>query len=200
MHIDGNTIRIETAVPLAARLFGLPFLAMGVYVAYNLAMSVSEVLHGTGTAKEMIGGQLLMTVFMLSFGVPGATLVFGRRNVNIDRGRRSIGEVRKLSFFSLRTATVPLEDVKLVRATLRLDQDMLAGVKVPGVTDANQTGPGYDVELIDGKGVKVMLAGMFSGAADAVTFSKELARALPLPFEDHTVSDSGMGGGEETAP
>ncbi len=45
MHIDGDKIRIETAIPLAARIFGLPFLAMGAYVAYNLAMSIAGVMR-----------------------------------------------------------------------------------------------------------------------------------------------------------
>ncbi len=143
----------------------------------------------------MLGGQLLMTVFMLSFGVPGAALVFGGRNVVIDRGKRSIGEMRTLGFFKLRTMTVPLEAVTLVRATLRLN----TSVKMPGQAEGSQVTATYEVELIDGKGIKAMLAGLFSGQADAVAFAKKLARAMGLPFEDQTARDPGMAEGEGVA-
>lgn len=187
MQTDGTKIRIETPVPPAARLFGVPFLALGLYVAWNLLMSVAAVMNGQVTADQAGGGQFLTAVFLLASGVPGAALVFGQRFLVIDRaGPGSAGETRKLGFFRLRTATVPLAPAKLVRAARQTDAGLAGAILKAAGRDP---GPSYEVVLIDGAGFKMFVAAAYGTAEEAARFGKKLALTLSLPFENQTVSE-----------
>lgn len=189
MRIEDGVIHADVAVPMAARLFGVPFLAMGCYLLYTLTLAIAAAVNANGTVGDIIGGQFLHIVFMLSFGGPGVLLVFGGRTVVFDKAARAITERRKLGFIKLTSGVTPLKDVACVRATQRVKADGAASFGIPGLGGGDTSLFTYDVELLNAQGTVLVLAGLFNNAADAVTFSTKVADTLALPFENRTKSD-----------
>ena len=50
--VDGTHLRTTLDAPLAARLFGLPFLLVGGYLAYQLAGGVADLVAGRAAIGE----------------------------------------------------------------------------------------------------------------------------------------------------
>jgi hypothetical protein len=182
MHSDGDTIRIETPVPVTERMLGLPFLVGALYVGYNFVYAAIQIQ----TAEDTSGwGMTLfrLGLFLLAFGVLGSALVFGRRQIVLERNKGRIREVRKLAFYGQTIASIPLDKLHLVRAALRYTSSPLAAI----IEREKQAV--YEVELINADGFKESLAGQFSSREEAIRFSRDLAFELALPFEDHTASE-----------
>lgn len=74
---------------LAARLFGLPFAAVGIYFLFHLVMGLVP-----GYGELTVAGIVILPIMTAAFLVPGWILILGRKLTTIDLTRREIVEVR----------------------------------------------------------------------------------------------------------
>lgn len=72
-----------------ARLFGLPFSAIGIYFLYHLVMGLVP-----GHGELTVAGIVILPIMTAAFLVPGWILILGRKLTTIDLTRREIVEVR----------------------------------------------------------------------------------------------------------
>src|SRR5215831_9902875 len=98
MSDDAGHIRIVLGGGGAARLFGVPFLLVGVWLGYYLVLDLVDFVNGTSGA-EMIPGTILLIVMTAAFFLPGWMLVASRAVVEIDRTRGVVTVVRDLRFY-----------------------------------------------------------------------------------------------------
>ena len=82
MTDDAGQIRIVLGGGGAARLFGVPFLVVGVWLGYHLVLGLVDFVNGTSGA-EMLPGTILLIVMTAAFFLPGWMLVASRAIVEI---------------------------------------------------------------------------------------------------------------------
>ena len=176
---EGTALRLDFTISPLVRLVGVPFLGMAAYLLYNLVMSVADVVRGSAGFGEMLGGQILLAVLFVSFGVPGL-LTFMRKWIVIHK---ESGVIDRVAHFLVYTHTrpTPLAQYQRIRAVLSLKSQ----------TRGNDTFT-YDVELLGKKKTGSLLIGLFNKAPAAVAFGQQIAAELGLPFENHTESDPQM--------
>ena len=93
---DANRIVIVPRRPLAAILFGLPFLGIGLYFTYQLLGAIYDGAR-YGGMHGLLGalpGALLLIVAAALFGGPGVVLVFGSKRTTIDALAGTVLDVR----------------------------------------------------------------------------------------------------------
>ena len=91
-------IRIVLGGGGAARLFGVPFLLVGVWLGYYLVLGLMSFVNGT-SGVEMIPGTILLIVMTVAFFLPGWMLVASRAVVEIDRTRGTVKVARDWRFY-----------------------------------------------------------------------------------------------------
>jgi len=178
---EGTALRLDFTVRPLLRLAGVPFLGMAAYLLYHFAMSIADVVRGYAGAGEMLGGQILLAVLIVSFGVPGL-LTFMRKWMVIHKDSGMIDEVTNFLVFS-RTRRAPLAQYQRIRAVLSLNS------RGSGGGGSSFT---YDVELLGRKKTAALLIGLFDEGPAAVAFGGQIAAELGLPFENRTKSDPSM--------
>lgn len=99
---QGTRAVIDLPVPIAARLFGLPFLGFGLYL---LRLLVTGAMH---PADMTVAGWILLPVITLAFLAPGWALVFVRRRVVIDAGSRTALDEMDFLLYTKRTPSALL--------------------------------------------------------------------------------------------
>jgi hypothetical protein len=177
---EGAALRIEFPVPLAARLFGLPFLLVGLYFAWTLVQAVLDVVRGDAPAGQLLVGVPLLLVMLALFGGPGVALVLFRKWVVIDQASGTLEEVKHFLVYTHRRRT-PLSTWVTAWAVYRQPRD----------TSSRRAGKkyaDYHVELTDAGG-NHELVGLFDDTREAVQFGQHVAGLVGVPFEDHTGSD-----------
>ena len=170
--VDGTHLKTRLDAPLAARLFGLPFLLVGVYLAYQLAGGVADLVAGRAAIGEMLAGTLLLFVMTAAFLIPGWLLVFSRAAVDIDRAARSVAYVRDFRVYQWR-------QVHQLSAFERLEVDRLS-------VSPNRQSTGkaaYQVELA-ARNRRNVVVGLFDDGDAALAFGRELAAVIELPLVD----------------
>lgn len=86
-------IRIDARWPLAARLFGLPFLGTGGWLLFQVLAGVWEArVDGAGSVVAGLASVLVGAFVALLFLVPGMLLTLTRKWVEVDGGRRALRE------------------------------------------------------------------------------------------------------------
>lgn len=87
---------IDQVIGKAARLFGLPFLAIGLYLAWNVLAAIVETLTGgrPGEAVSFVAGWILAIAVAAAFLIPGWLLVTLRKRTIVDRAKREVTDVR----------------------------------------------------------------------------------------------------------
>ena len=170
--IDGPSIRIALAGTLAAKLFGLPFLLVGAYMAYQLAGGIADIASGRAAMTEMLAGTIVLVIFTAAFLIPGWLLVFSSARVEIDRAARSVTSIRDFRIYQQRT-------VRPLTEFTRLEVDHLS------VSSSRQSKgkASYQVELA-GDHRKNVVVGLFDDDEEAVTFAREVGGVLDLPVDD----------------
>ena len=170
IHEGVNPLTIELRGGGAARLFGLPFLAVGLYLGYHLVVSLYYVVTGQVPMTDVLIGTPLLLFFTAAFGVPGWLLLFSQGRVEIDRIARTVDYVRDLRVYQH-------------RARHRLgDFDR---IEVDGVrTSSNQSRVHvYKAELAGSRPPKVTV-GLFDDAEQALKGARRLGTMLGLPVRD----------------
>lgn len=88
-----SVLRIDAVWPVAARLFGLPFLALGVWFLVQLGQGIWDALvGGPNAAPVTAAGFVVGVVVMAMFLVPGVLLTLARKWVEVDGTLRELRE------------------------------------------------------------------------------------------------------------
>lgn len=171
LTVDGTHLRTTLNAPLAARLFGLPFLLVGGYLAYQLAGGVADLAAGRAAIAEMFAGTLLLIVMTAAFLIPGWLLVASRAFRDIDRAARSVTYTRDFRVYQRR-------DVRPLSEFDRIEVDRLTLS-----TNRQSTKPSYQIELAARIRQNVVV-GLFDDGDAALAVAGELSRAIDLPVVD----------------
>lgn len=194
---DG-TVLIPQPIRMAARLFGLPFLAIGGWFSYQLIMATHESVSagGLGELAGNILGLLILLFMALLFGAPGVLLVVARKFLLLRPAPRQVVEL--FDFFVYRKENrrdIPTEAF----VTLRFE------AVSPTSTSATRGHSHFACMVY----VKVsardrILAAMTESADRARELGRETATLLGLQLEDTIDADRsrcGAGGaGEDEEP
>lgn len=169
---DAGAIAITMGTNWPARLFGLPFLLVGLWLGHHLVEGVLDLANGRATVSEMFVGTLLLTVVTAGFLVPGWLLIASRARVEIDRMKGTVSSVRDLRVYR-QVRSRPLSDFS------RLEVDVLT------VSSNSSRGSrsGYQVELaaLNRKNQRV---GLFDAGDHAMSHARRLGALIGVPVED----------------
>ena len=167
-----------------ARLFGVPFLAVGGYFLYQL---IGGLLH---PAEMTIAGWILLPLMTAAFLVPGWLLVAFRKRAILDATTREVSDELDFLVHTRRTRT-PIPTT--ARVLMRYERG--AERKTRGsLTTSVRTGFLLPVYLATGK--KEVLLALFGEREkpEATAFAKKAAAFLGLEVQDRLVE-----GGEITS-
>ena len=197
-HEEGpNVVTISAVGWEPARLFGAPFVAVGLYLLYFL---LDGVIH---PSQMTIFGWLLLPVFTAAFLVPGWLILFARKRTRLDATRREATEEFDFLVYTRRVTTRISRDAHVM---LRYKVGARRTVKGP-LTDRGVTSFNAHVYLVPGdvapqpgrRGAKAdpILLAMFPSAekAAALEFAQRAARFLGVNIRDLCVEHGEIGPG-----
>lgn len=173
----GTHAVVTLPVPFTARLFGLPFLGIGLYL---LRMLVIGAMH---PAEMTVAGWILLPLITLAFLAPGLALVLLRKRVVIDAAARTA-----------------VDEMDFLLYTKRLSSPLLSSTHVmiryelgtPGDDDSDSVYWTHVYLMTE----KPVLIGMFAqqerAAADAL--ARRVAMFLGVELQDKRIE-----GGEVNA-
>ena len=170
VHDGANPLTIELRGDGPARLFGLPFLAIGLYLAYHLVLSLYYVVTGQVPITDVLIGTPLLLLFTAAFLVPGWLLLFSRGRVEIDRVARTVDYVRDLRVYQHR-AKHKLADFDRIEVDIVRSSSNQSKARV------------YQAELA-GERPKKVTVGLFDSATEALAGAQRLSGMLGLPVKD----------------
>jgi hypothetical protein len=168
---------------LAARLFGLPFLAAGGYLFYQM---LSGLLDG-GLAW---GGWTILPLMGAAFLVPGWILVVARKRVRLDSARREVVEEMDYLVYTYRKM-LPVRSESHVM--LRYERGSTSSTR-GALTTHSRTN--YNIHVYVDTAEKLALIALFDGSqkTEALAFAAKAAAFLSIPMKDRMVE-----GGEVTS-
>lgn len=175
---EGTRAVVNLPLPMAARLFGLPFLAVGVYLGRAL---VTGILH---PSDMTVAGWILLPLVTLAFLGPGWALVLMRKRVVIDAGSRVAVEETDFVVYTKRTRTLLPSGAHVMLRTER------------GSGGDTMSNPLYWIHVYLVAGREVLLA-MFAARekADAQSFASRVAAFLQTSVHDRVVEDGEVNAG-----
>lgn len=165
-------IVVREHAPLVLKLFGLPFLGIGLYLGRIL---VGGAMHGELTAA----GWVLLPLLAVAFLVPGLLLTFASGRTVVDAPAHELVSGRDLLVFhGVRRAKVPRDARVQVRHELR---------RTGGSGHARETGTAHvycPVELLGGP--EPLRIAEFDGKDGdrAFLLATEVATLLGVPLDD----------------
>jgi hypothetical protein len=83
-------VRIALTGNVTAKLFGLPFLLVGGYLAYQLTGGIVDLFTGRAAITEMLVGTLLLLIVAAAFLIPGVAAHVLAAQIEIDRTARTV--------------------------------------------------------------------------------------------------------------
>jgi hypothetical protein len=168
---DDRGLVVQQKGNLAARLFGIPFLAAaGILGWHFVAGLVGFVVPSQG--QLTVAGLVMLPLCVLAFGTPGWILVFGRKRTEIDLARRAVVEVRDFRVHSFREESKVPKDAA-VRAHVEASQG------------SKRTTVLLLVEIVSKKEAPVLLAVFdWKETAPARELAMEAAGVLGVSFVD----------------
>ena len=168
---SGGAIEITLSGGLAAKLFGLPFVLVGLYFAYNLVLGVVELATGRAAIGEMLFGTMVVVVMTAAFLVPGWLLIASRSRIEIDRTSRRVVAIRDLR-------------VHQIREERPLDEFTAITVDRLGSSPTRQSSVrSWQVELT-APSHKNQVIGLFDDDEEALGFARRISFATNLPVDD----------------
>lgn len=175
----GGVVRIEVSAGKAARLFGVPFLLVGLWLGYHLAGGIADLLTGRAPVGEFLAGTVLLAVVTASFLLPGWLLIASRGRVEIDRLQGTVTSIRDLRVYQSRQSR-PLSDFT------RLEVDLLATAP----DRSSSRGRAFQVELA-ARNSRNVVVGLLDDGDEALSSARRLGALVGLPVEDlrHTEPD-----------
>lgn len=174
---ETGAITIQMSGGLSGRLFGLPFLVAGGWLASQVVGAVTDLVTGRAAGAQMAAGLLVLIVVTAAFLVPGWMLVCARSRVEIDRTSGAVTAVRDYRVYQQR------EQRRLSEFT-RLAVDMLTTASNP----RRRANPAFQVELVAPTGGNV-LVGLADDGSSAMDLGRRLGALLGLPVEDLRYAD-----------
>ena len=185
-HEDApGQVTIEQGGIGPARLFGLPFAAVG---AYFLSHFLGGLVH---PSELTIAGWVLLPLMTAAFLVPGWILLFGRKRTRIDASRREAVEEFAFLVYTRRVVSRIPPDAHVL---LRYEKGGPRTVK-GAMTDTVITGFDTHVYLVPDQ-KRMILLGLFaeSDKLASLDFARNVAALLGIDVRDRRVE-----GGEVTA-
>jgi hypothetical protein len=167
---------VQFPVSRVVRLFGLPFLAVGVYFTWALVRALADALRGETHLAETAAGLVLAVLIALTFGVPGVLLVFARARVCVDAAARRVEEVKQFGPYRYASA-LPLSRMVSVRVVRR------------DPASSTRTTSSFHVELLDLAG-RATLLGLYDEVESAIALGRHVSTLVALPLEPRTDIDS----------
>jgi hypothetical protein len=174
---ETGAITIQMTGGIAGRLFGLPFLLVGGWLASQVVGAVTDLVTGRAAGAQMAAGLLVLMVVTAAFLIPGWMLVCARGRVVIDRTSGTLTAVRDYRVYQHR------EQRRLSEFT-RLAVDMLTTASNP----RRRAKPAFQIELVAATGSNV-LVGLADDASGAMDLGRRLGALLGLPVEDLRYAD-----------
>lgn len=176
---DGSQATIRQGGVGAARLFGLPFLAGGGYLAYQF---LGGVLH---PGELTWAGWTLLPLMAAVFLVPGWILVAGHKVVRLDNARLLVIEEFRYYVYTRRTVT-PVTNASTVM--LRFEEGSTSTTR-GAVTTSGRTRFDIHVYVTTPDKPPTTLVGLFNEAqqAEARAFAAKAAAFLGLAVQDRIV-------------
>lgn len=170
--IDGMRWRTTLNPGLAARLFALPFLAVGGYLGYQLGGGIVDLIAGRAGIGEMAAGTILLVVMTAAFLIPGWLMLMSRAIVEIDRAARTVSYTRDFRVYQRREVRQLAEFTRIVVDHLTVS------------TTRRSTGKAsYQIELAaDNR--KNVVVGLFDDGDAALGVARELGEVIELPVVD----------------
>jgi hypothetical protein len=165
-------MKIALTGGLAARFFGVPFLAVGGYLAYELAGGIADLLVGRAAIAEMFAGTVLLLIMTGAFLIPGWLLTLSRAHVEIDPTARTVTYGRDFRVTQWR-------QVRSLSEFDRVEVDLLS------VSSSHRSNGkrAYQVELAADDRSNV-LVGLFDDGEDALAFGHRLGASIDLRVDD----------------
>ena len=183
---EGNQATIRQGGVIVARLFGVPFLIGGGYLAYQF-------LDGVFHPGELTwAGWTLLPLMAAAFLLPGLILVAGRKRTRLDRTRREVIEEFDYVVYT-RRKVVPVSHDSTVM--LRYEQGSTSSTQ-GAVTTTSRTRFDIHVYVATPEKQAKALIGLFSEAqkSEALDFAAKAAAFLEIVMQDRMVES-----GEVTA-
>jgi hypothetical protein len=165
---DNGAIRFDMRKPWYAPLFALPFLAVGLYFLYYVALGLKALVTERGHGPEEYFALLLFAFFGLIFCSPGLVIV-SRRYTIADKGLGRIARIFQIGPFKW-TRDRKLDEFNLIR--------------INWTPDSDNRGGSYSVELFGARGSRPLSIDAFRTLPPALALARNLSGALDLPFED----------------
>jgi len=166
-------------------VFGLPFLAIGLWFGSHAFGAAWDVVTRKVTLMDDIFGLTLLPILAAAFLWPGVLLVLGRKRWVINTTSRQILETTRMLMMQ-RSKTYALDDFKQVRV-YQGKEDSRNVSELPSEEDHRRyTVPQpYCVDLVarDNKGRSQTIAAA-TDAADALEVGKAVAELTQLPLVD----------------
>ena len=161
---------------VAARLFGVPFLAVGGYLAYQF---LGGVVH---PGELTWAGWTLLPLVTAAFLVPGWILVAGRRRTRLDSARREV--VQEMDY---------LVCTRRIVSRVTSDSHVLLRYE-KGSSNSHRV----DIHVyVDSDGRRPALIGLFADAqkTEAEAFAAKAAAFLTIPVRDRLVEKGDLTAG-----
>ena len=168
---EGGVVRVDVGTSMAARLFGLPFMLIGGYLAYQLAGGLVDLATGRAALSEMLVGTILLAIVTAAFLVPGWLLMFSKARVEIDRNTRTVTYVRDLRVYQH-------AEKRALSEFDRVEVDLLSVAP-----NRQSRGRAYQVELA-GRHRRNVVVGLLDDGDEALTFARRIGALIGLPVND----------------
>ena len=170
---DAGVIRIDLAAGLAGRLFGGLFLIVGLWLVWQLILSLLDVVLGPAPVGEVFVGIALLAALTPAFLVPGWLLALSRARVEIEQGAGRVTEIRDLLITERRT-TYPLS---------AFDRIAVEELMVSPTRRSSNSRVSFQVQL-HGPGSRSVMVALAGDGEEAMRLGGQLGRRLGLRVDD----------------
>ncbi|HLA78600.1 MAG TPA: hypothetical protein VJU18_13555 [Vicinamibacteria bacterium] len=177
-------VTVSQPGPGMARLFGLPFLAVGGYLLYQLVGGLLQ------PAEMTVAGWVILPLMTAAFLVPGWLITVFRKRTELDVGTREVLEIFDFLVYTHRRRTEVLPGAQVM---LRYERGSERSTRGPAVT---HTRTSFWVHLYVVVGSRMVLVALFeeSEKATALALAQKVGSLLAIEVQDRCVE-----GGEITS-
>jgi hypothetical protein len=167
-RVGTTQLLISSSPGILVTLFGLPFLAGGVYFAYQLVVAIHAYLTRApeGEFLQALAAFGIIILMALIFGVPGLLLVFFRYRVLIDSETRAVTQTRHFGLFRWVKHFRLSQFTGVTLAYKEYDRDR---------TDLHNQERTYDAWHVELVGTEPVVVGLWDDRKTAASVAEEIA-------------------------